>query len=444
MNDRREQLGVLPSADVACQRKRELAEATLDSTDALITALTQSKNVDSQVQGIASDVVSRLREALRQAQRPGTIVEPEYYHWYFKAVDRVQDRDLAGAGRALSALPAVAAVPLARIVSDEPASLQVWVDEDGSIELSGRVAHHLVAKAGTWITTTLERGTIRSNGHVLYEGAVTGKEKAGEMPLGQTAIILRQTGRARHAETKDYQANLSESLGGAFEFSVVPEASLAENGALAGVRSRLLAGLELIGLTWPELQREALTLTDSITLVDGYPFVGGSSITCYGATFFNLDPAWSDLAFADHIVHECAHQRLHAEVEVEPALANPQARSAASPIRPDPRPLEGILHATLVFLRLSLFLERVIDGADGVDGHDSLTRFHRHVLGFYGGMKVLTNEAVFTEKGQELFELMAEERSRLKTVLPVPDPTLYNAIACDYEKPSALPAATWD
>ena len=113
-------------------------------------------------------------------------------------------------------------------------------------------------------------------------------------------------------------------------------------------------------------------------MLDGVPFVGGSDVACFGASFFSLAPEWSDLCYADHIVHEAAHQRFHAEFEVEPALVNPADVNWSSPIRSDPRPLEGSFHATFVFVRLAQFFERVVDSCPSFD---AMTRLHRHLLG---------------------------------------------------------------
>jgi HEXXH motif-containing protein len=204
---------------------------------------------------------------------------------------------------------------------------------------------------------------------------------------------------------------------------------------------RFAAGLNLIRRCWPELHEEVCSLTDHFTLIQGEPFIGGSAISCLGVSFFKLRPEWSDVCFADHIVHEAAHQRLHVEFETEPALANGGFFGSASPIRRDPRPLYGVLHATFVFMRLSLFLERVVENEYSLEAE---RRLHRHVLGLYSGIEQLARHGKWNPRGAELFSSMCGVADYLRRSIPVPDQRLYGEMGPDYEPVRALTAAYYD
>ncbi len=57
--------------------------------------------------------------------------------------------------------------------------------------------------------------------------------------------------------------------------------------------------------------------------------------------------------FLDHITHETSHLVLHTLMNVDPLITNGHAQRFDAPIRPDPRPLYGIYHATFVLSRIT-------------------------------------------------------------------------------------------
>jgi HEXXH motif-containing protein len=54
-------------------------------------------------------------------------------------------------------------------------------------------------------------------------------------------------------------------------------------------------------------------------------------------------------------VHEAAHTLLTALAVEEPLVKNPRGARYRSPVRTDPRPMEGIYHATFVLARTCWF-----------------------------------------------------------------------------------------
>lgn len=77
-------------------------------------------------------------------------------------------------------------------------------------------------------------------------------------------------------------------------------------------------------------------------------FGGGSSLMLWGAMFINvaLDKTLYD--WVDTLVHESSHLLLFGLCSEQPALLNEPDELYTSPLRDEPRPMEGIFHAMFV------------------------------------------------------------------------------------------------
>ena len=184
-----------------------------------------------------------------------------------------------------------------------------------------------------------------------------------------------------------------------------------------------------------------------ITLLSGKRFVGSSDIWYHGIAVLNPDNSWSEITFADHLIHESAHTLLHKTNELDPLLLNPFELLNLSPIRQDPRPIYGTLHATYVFMKLTQFFESVEqslslekektadeNGEKVLDPNveEVLFRLNRHITGFYDGMLILAEYALFTPSGYNLFEEMNTYRESLVKRHPKPDYAQYQNASNDY------------
>ena len=184
-----------------------------------------------------------------------------------------------------------------------------------------------------------------------------------------------------------------------------------------------------------------------ITLLRGKRFVGSSDIWYHGIAVLNPDDSWSEITFSDHLIHESAHTILHKINELDPILLNPFDMLNLSPIRKDPRPIYGTLHATYVFMNLAKFFESVEKSISSKKGKSSkenkekpldsnteevLFRLNRHIKGFYDGMEILAEYALFTPFGYNLFEEMNTYREALIKRHPSPDYTQYQNASNDY------------
>jgi HEXXH motif-containing protein len=87
----------------------------------------------------------------------------------------------------------------------------------------------------------------------------------------------------------------------------------------------------------------------------GRGFSGASSRMVWGAIFINMRRHPDRLAIASSIVHEATHQKLFGLSQSQPLTENPPHERYVSPLRSEPRPMEGVYHATYVAARLALF-----------------------------------------------------------------------------------------
>ena len=115
----------------------------------------------------------------------------------------------------------------------------------------------------------------------------------------------------------------------------------------------------------PEFVAELKALISELILVVGpkdakVHFDGGSSYQLWGALFLNAARHKTRIDLIDALAHESAHSRLFSLCTEEVPVRNPDEELHASPLRADPRPLDGVYHATFVSARMHWTMSRVI------------------------------------------------------------------------------------
>jgi HEXXH motif-containing protein len=126
-------------------------------------------------------------------------------------------------------------------------------------------------------------------------------------------------------------------------------------------RERLGAALELIAVALPELAAELSLSLRRIVPVGYEPerHLSASYREAPGLIYLTLHP--SELTLAEAIVHETQHGKLNALSWFDPVLHNGQAEWAASPVRPDLRPLMGVLLAAHAFVPVAALHRRLLE-----------------------------------------------------------------------------------
>jgi HEXXH motif-containing protein len=112
----------------------------------------------------------------------------------------------------------------------------------------------------------------------------------------------------------------------------------------------------------PELWGELSLIIQQILPAGHHPVTHRSASyrESVGAIYMTLHP--SPMTLTEAIVHEFSHNKLHALFELDPVIKNPPAACYRSPVRPDLRPLRGVLLAVHAFLPVAYLYEKMIEG----------------------------------------------------------------------------------
>ena len=134
----------------------------------------------------------------------------------------------------------------------------------------------------------------------------------------------------------------------------------------AAFRERYRRAMALVDEVMPELGGEIRAIVREVVLVAADPardtvFQGGSHFQLWGALFLNAELHPTVEAVVEVVAHESAHSLLFGFCTEEPLVHNPDEDLYPSPLRADPRPMDGIYHATFVSARMHRALSRLIE-----------------------------------------------------------------------------------
>lgn len=138
---------------------------------------------------------------------------------------------------------------------------------------------------------------------------------------------------------------------------------------------------------------------------DGRAFGGCSSLERWGTILLNATYIKSDdLVVAESIVHEAAHTVLFGKSPVNFLVENEDDERFCSPLRIDPRPMNGIYHATFVLARMHFAMREV---AASPSATDVIRRQARGLCEasarlFWDGYRVVAAHARFTPEGRAI------------------------------------------
>lgn len=175
----------------------------------------------------------------------------------------------------------------------------------------------------------------------------------------------------------------------------------------AACRARIEAAFARIDAGDPELGREIRALVREIVLAVGPPdpralsFDGASSFMLWGAVVLNAAGHATPLEMVQALAHESAHNLLFGLAADGPLVRNDDAPRFASPLRADPRPIDGIFHATFVTARMHRALAQLraagaLDAAERAEADAALAAHRAH---FAQGLATLDRHAELTPAG---------------------------------------------
>jgi HEXXH motif-containing protein len=130
-----------------------------------------------------------------------------------------------------------------------------------------------------------------------------------------------------------------------------------------------------------------------------------------GTIYLTLHP--NVMIMAEALIHEFQHNKLNVAAYTTDYLTNAFHPHYKSPIRPDPRPLWGILLAVHAFLPVAELYRRMRDDSHPwADSPDFTRRMSEVDLKNHEGMEMLRAHAQLTPAGKALFEDLAVLESR--------------------------------
>jgi len=165
----------------------------------------------------------------------------------------------------------------------------------------------------------------------------------------------------------------------------------------------LREALALIDAHLPVLRDELDLVVQQVVPVgyDERTHLSASYAEAVGTIYMTLHPnPWT---MAEALIHEHQHNKLNALLDLDPVLLNDRSERYASPVRPDPRPLLGVLLAVHAFLPVEALYRAAIDA-----GQTARTRrLEQVVQKNREGAQVLAAHARPTDVGRGLLDEIA-------------------------------------
>lgn len=175
-------------------------------------------------------------------------------------------------------------------------------------------------------------------------------------------------------------------------------------------RTRFDEGLSFLEMCWPDMAAEVAVLVKQVLVATGAQsatehFDGGSHYQLWGLLILNPAFHRTPLAIAEVLVHEASHLLLFGFTIDEPLVLNPETARYPSPLRRDPRPMDGIYHAAYVSARMALTMHKVANSAVVSDAIrlEAARMRDEDIVNFQKGADVVRAYASFTETGLAIF-----------------------------------------
>ena len=174
--------------------------------------------------------------------------------------------------------------------------------------------------------------------------------------------------------------------------------------------------LEIIKEADPNLYDELLALLKVIMLGAGSSdgnainFHGASAFELWGAILLNAVEATDLVDIIQTLAHESCHVMLFGFCIDDQLVLNPDSERYPSPLRVDPRPIDGIYHAVYVLARMfyasTAIIEKSSLSAKLIAKADRCRK--DYAISFYDGLGTLKKHARYTDNGRELMQFAEE------------------------------------
>jgi HEXXH motif-containing protein len=191
----------------------------------------------------------------------------------------------------------------------------------------------------------------------------------------------------------------------AFGFAPIPEPLFLE------FRELVNEGLDLLRRGFPDLHGEITAIISDLLFAQApegalMEFDGASHYQFWGLLILNPKHHRTPLAVAEVLAHESGHSLLFGLTIDEPLVFNPDEELYPSPLRIDPRPMDGIYHATYVSARMALAMETLAGSGfltpEEGDWAEKAAEKDRHH--FATGLKTIEEHGQLSETGREILD----------------------------------------
>lgn len=170
----------------------------------------------------------------------------------------------------------------------------------------------------------------------------------------------------------------------------------------------LRASFELVDAMLPDLGRELRLVMQCLVPVGWHEerHLSASYAEAIGKAYLTLHP--DRLTMTEALVHEFSHNKLNALFRLDPLLENGFSELVGSPVRPDPRPLHGVLLAVHAFVPVARLYERLREERHELASSPRFeARFRQIVAGNHAGTRTLLDRARPTRVGRGLLDELA-------------------------------------
>jgi hypothetical protein len=177
-------------------------------------------------------------------------------------------------------------------------------------------------------------------------------------------------------------------------------------------RDLIREALDLMETAIPHLAQEFYGLVHEIVLASSATgegemrFDGASSYMLWGALFLNADETKSVLEMLETLIHESSHSLLFGMCTEEALVNNDDEATFQSPLRPDPRPMDGIYHATYVSARMHYAIAEAIRSPvlDTAQREEAGTLLRSSYRAFSDGYRLVAEHGELTATGERLMQ----------------------------------------
>lgn len=159
--------------------------------------------------------------------------------------------------------------------------------------------------------------------------------------------------------------------------------------------------VDVLARVWPEAAQEFRALVQSIVYVDGTVFRSATDQNTFGVIYVAPRSLGSVAAAFETLLHETGHHALYLRNSFAPFVLNGSAL-ASHPLRPDPRPIFGVLHSAHVLARMATGLHRWTEDVGAPD--EAHQRRDEAVKNLSQSLDILGREAEWTSQGMDYFE----------------------------------------